>query len=494
MAEARTRTQPAGEGTAVSEAKQSGSEPRDADQPVRQGGATDLQKQAHHHARTIKGLKFGVRAALIVVVLVIGFAVMGLLIATKPKSKTRSEAPPSVLVRAIEATPRSIERVWEGYGTVVSMRRATVAAEVGGRVIDRPAAVEAGRAIDAGSLLVAIDPVDYEAAEARAAQAAVALRAQLDGLAVESERLSVQMELIGDEIAAAERDLERTRQAIEQGAGSPGELDSKISLLRRSQREQEAVRQQLDLIPTRRSALEGELGAREADLRQARSNLARARVVSPIQGVIDSVSPRVGDFVAPGTPVATVVDLSRLEIPLKVPASAASWVRVGDEVRVWQGEPVGEPTHTGRVTRLAPTTDPATRTITVFAEVEQDPDRADRLLPGGFVHGRVLTPDPSPRVAVPRRAIRSGRVMTLSRGEGGLFVVRPVPVEQAYPLDGLLPEIDPTETEWAVLSSPSGLDAGVLIATTSLEAICPGGSVRVEVAGESETPDGNGEG
>lgn len=437
----------------------------------------------------VRGLAAGVRIGLIVLVLVVGFVITGALVSTKPKSKIRTEPLPPVLVRAVPAEPRSVDRVWEGFGTVRSMRRAQVRAEVSGRVVERPAAVEPGRRVDAGALLVALDETDYRSALTRAEQAAKALRAQLDGLAVDVERWSTQIDLIGEEIAAAERDLDRTRQAMDLGAGSPGEIDAKTTALRRAQREQDGLRQQLESVPARRLALEAELAGRVADQRVASENLSRARVASPIAGEIQEVGPRVGDWVGAGTAVATVVDLARVEIPLSLPQSAASWVHAGDAVSVWLGEAVGEPTHTGKVTRLSPEADASNRTITVFVEVEQEPEASDRLLPGAFVHGRVRTPDPVRRVVLPRRAIRSGRVMVIETDKQGVRRVRVHPVETGYAIDGRLPEVDPVETEWVVLAPGTEPPAGSPVAVTALEQLRPG--ARVRLSGDPVTAGGD---
>jgi len=449
-----------------------------------QRAARASESHHHHHHRTSKGLKVGVRLAIIFVLLVASGAVFGFLKATKADSRERTEPVPPVLVRAVPVLPRAVDRVWEGYGTVRSMSRAQVAAEVTGRVIERPAGIEPGRTIAAGELLLAIDRSDYEAALTRATRSAEALRSQIDGLAIETERIASQIALSDEEIAAAERDMERTRRAIEQGAGSPGELDAKLSALRRSQREQDALRQQLELIPSRRLALEAERAARLADLRLAETNLARTRVRSPIAGEIQSVGPREGDFVAAGTMVAEVVDLARVEVPLRLPASSASWVGriVGDEgtVSLWTGPAVGRPDHVGRITRLAPEADAASRTITVFVEVDQDPTRTDRLLPGAFVQGRVRTPDLVERVVLPRRSIRSGRVYLIGPEEDAGRLVSVHAVETGYALDARFPEVDPSETEWVVLAPGTEPPAGSLVAVTALEQLQTGVRVRLD--------------
>jgi len=455
-----------------------------------EGSPSGGSKSSHPHRGRNKGLAVGVRLGLIAVLLVGSLVIFGVLRSTREQSKVRSDPAPPPVVRAVVAEARPVERVWEGFGTVRSMNRAQVAAEVSGRVIERPRDAEPGRAVARGQVLLVIDPTDYEVGVARARQGAAATRAQVDGLSVESERIGNQIRLAEEEIEAARRDLERTERAIASGAGSPGELDSKRTVLLRSQRELDGLRQQSELIPSRRLALEAQLAGQVAELRLAEENLVRTRVISPIEGEIQSIGPRTGDFISAGTPVAAVVDLARIEVPLRLPASSAGWVArvVGEPgtVSLWSGAAVGEPQHVGRIMRFSPEADADSRTITVFVEVEQDPTRPDRLLPGSFVHGRVRTPDPADRVVLPRRAIRSGRVMLVdadgSAGGGGERRVRVHLVRTDYSLEGSFPQIDPSENEWVVLLPDSVPPAGSMVAVTALEQLRPG--MRVLLPGE----------
>jgi multidrug efflux pump subunit AcrA (membrane-fusion protein) len=441
-------------------------------------------------------LAVGVRLAVIAVLLVGSGLIFGLLLVTREQSKVRTDPLPPVAVRTVVAEVRPVVRIWEGFGTVRSMSRAGVAAEVSGRVIERPAGVEPGLPIRAGALLLALDSTDYEVALTSAEQGVAALRAQIGGLAVELERVQSQVGLVDEEVAAAERDLQRTREAVAAGAGSQGEVDQRLSALRRSQRERDSLVQLLELLPSRRASLRAQLAGREAELRLATENLARTRVASPMDGEIQSIDAREGDYVTAGRVVAEVVDLSRVEVPLRLPASAASWLArtennaEGGSVRLWVGAAVGPAAHVGRITRFSPEADPASRTITVFVEVLQDPTRADRLLPGSFVHGRVATPDPVQRVVLPRRAIRSGRVMLIDpaqeseetgeqAGAEDTGVVRVFAVETGYAIDGRFPEVDPAETEWVVLAPGSTPPPGSRVAVSALEQLSPGVRVRV---------------
>lgn len=429
-----------------------------------------------------------IRVALAVVILVFALGITIALVKSKTTSERNIGGGDPIAVRTISSEPRAVDRVWEGFGTARTMIASDIVAEVAGRVVARPLDIEPGESIRSGDLILQLDDQDYANAMEAAQQAADALQAQVDGLAVETERLSTQIEFAEDEINASERDLTRTDDAIAQGAGSPGERDVKLQALRRLQREQLALKQQLELIPSRRAQLMAQLAAQRANTRIAKENQTRARITSPLDGEIVSVGPRAGDWVANGTMVARVVDLSRLEVPLKLPASSSSWVKTGDAVSLWVGDAEGEPDHRGRITRIAPEADASSRTITVYVEVEQDSSGAERLLPGQFVLGRVTTRDPDPRVVLPRRAIQ-GEYVFVAQAEDGAedaesMVVRRVAVRPAYGFDAELPELDQYETQWVTLEHGREPPMGSAVIVSLLDQVEVG--MRVQIADDEQ--------
>lgn len=424
------------------------------------------------------------RFIIIFAVLAVAAGIVAMLLSTKVESATTDAALVPVQVRTIEAQLRAVDRTWDGYGTSRSMNDASVVAEVAGRVIERPNAIEAGQKISIGTVLLRLDSTDYTNALNAAQQAASAIEAQLDGLTVESERVGTQIELANDEIEAAQRDLDRTAQAIEAGAGSAGELDIKTAAVRRVQREVETLKERLEMIPSRRAQLLAQLASQRASAATAQENLDRSVIRSPIAGVIQSVNARKGDWVALGTPIARVVDLSQLEIPVKLPASAIRWISKGDEIQLWEGDPIREPDQVGIITRIAPEADTASRTITVYVEVEQDPNASDRLSPGRFVLGRVRSADDQPRFVVPRRSIQGERVMVAVPQDSGSYRIEVRPITTAYSIEGRIESLDPNEDQWTVVTS--GLTKGDLVVVSLLDQISEG--LLVEVIGhESES-------
>ena len=425
----------------------------------------------------LKIASFFFRAIVILVILAIAGGIVALLMRSVEKSAQSEDGLLPMSVRVIEAHPEFIDRTWNGYGTTRSMNDANVVAEVSGRVIERPVSIEPGKEIDAGTVLLRLDTADYTNALNAANQAASAIEAQLDGLTVESERVGTQIELAQDEIDAAQRDLDRTQRAIDAGAGSIGEVDARTAALRRVQREVEILRERLELIPSKRAQLLAQLAAQRASAATAQENLDRSVIRSPIAGVIQSVEARRGDWVALGTPVARVVDVSRLEIPLQLPVSATNWITLGNEVQLWEGEPQGEPDKVGMITRIAPEADSGTRTITVFVEVEQDASSADVLKAGRFVMGRVHTPDDRPRFVVPRRVVQGGRLMIAIRQDNDDYRIEPIPVDIDYSIDGVIESLDPIEDQWTVLRS--GLEGGEMVVVSLLDQVHKGLIVNI---------------
>ncbi len=428
------------------------------------------------------------RVIVVVALLGVSGGIVKAMIATRAKSEMNPPASASIVVRTIESVHRPSNRIWSGYGTARTMGSADVVAEVAGRVIERPQAIEAGKSVESGDLIVRLDDTDSINALDIARQSVKSLEAQISGLRVETEQMENQVRLAAQEIEAARRDLERIDEAIAAGAGSIGERDVKLASMLRSQRALSVLQQQLDLIPSRRARLEAELASQRANARIAQENVARSAIRSPFAGELQSVDVRVGDWVSVGTRVARVVDLSRLEIPLKVAASASSWIRVGDEVRLWVHDPGSQPDQVGKITRIAPEADSASRTMTVFVEVEQDPNDADRLLPGQFVHGRVVTHDPHDRVILPRRAVQSDHVFVAAERDGGSWVIEIVPVKVAYSFESRLPEIDPIETQWVALEIGYEPVEHTRVAVSLLDQLVAGMNVQIE----SEADPGHG--
>ena len=398
------------------------------------------------------------------VVLVFAAGIVAALVVTKPSPNLAPTGERALTVQTIVAQIRPVARSWRGYGTARALSVANVAAQVAGEVIDRPDTIDAGAWVDADDLLVQIDDAEFEDRLLGANEAIVALEAQLESLDVESASIGRNLELAEAGIALSERELVRATNALDRGAATQTEVDRLERELTVQRRIAVDLRQRRDLIPVRRLELEAQIRQLRAQARLAQLDVHRAHVTAPISGALQTVDANVGDWLSVGAPIARIVDLRRIEAPMRFPISAGADLRTGDHLELRADGPSGL-TWDAEITRIAPEADAGNRTLTIFAVHEQPGGRLDTstLMPGQFIVGTATSSTATERILIPRNAILNDRVAVVS-SEGRVVTKR---IEVAFYLDREFPDIDPIATEWAALAS--GVEPGDRIITSNLD-------------------------
>ena len=217
--------------------------------------------------------------------------IAGALFLQRPESGGTS---PTAAVKTARVVRESFSREVIATGVI----RPVVGAEinVGSRVsgIVRNLPVKVGDIVEAGDLLVELDPAPFEAIVAQ-------------GLA--------ELELSKAELALAESTLKRKQELAEKGHSSTADLES-------------AVR---DLNVTR-----AQIGVKEARLHSARIDMAYSRITAPITGVIADVTTRRGETVAASFAApkfVSIVDLNQLEVQAFVDETDIGRIYVGQPAR-----------------------------------------------------------------------------------------------------------------------------------------------------------------
>ncbi|WP_201859160.1 efflux RND transporter periplasmic adaptor subunit [Microvirga soli] len=143
-------------------------------------------------------------------------------------------------------------------------------------------------------------------------------------------------------------------------------------------------------------------------LAAARSRLARLQATieqkalkAPFSGVIGIPRIDVGQYLQPGTVIASFQDLSSMKVDFTIPEQRAAEVKLGQEVRV--GTTEADLPFKGRVIGKDPRVDPATRLVSVQALIEDNKDGA--ILPGQFLHVEVVLPEQPNVMTVPQTAV-----------------------------------------------------------------------------------------
>jgi len=168
----------------------------------------------------------------------------------------------------------------------------------------------------------------------------------------------------------------------------------------------ERYNQMNDAFVSRVAKAEAETALKVADaaLRRARDDLAKMTITAPFGGIMGISSLQAGDYLAVGSPVATIDDRSTILIEFTVPEAVASSMKKDMAVRASLAARPGE-VFNGKIQAVGTRIDPVSRTLTVRAEIP-NPDLS--LIPGSTFSVSVqLAADPSP--VVPGLAIQWDR-------------------------------------------------------------------------------------
>ncbi|BAR99541.1 probable Co/Zn/Cd efflux system membrane fusion protein [Blastochloris viridis] len=145
-----------------------------------------------------------------------------------------------------------------------------------------------------------------------------------------------------------------------------------------------------------------------AQVATARSKLERYKAVidqkalkAPFSGTIGIARINPGQYVQPGTVVATLQDLDSMKVDFTVPEQVIDKVKIGQPVRF--GASDADLGRTGKIIGIDPRIDPQTRLVSVQALLDDNRDRA--IVPGQFLRVRIdLPPEPNV-VTVPQTAV-----------------------------------------------------------------------------------------
>lgn len=254
-------------------------------------------------------------------------------------------APPTQVGRENIAivTVTRIESGPQISGSLAPEREAAIRAELGGQVLET--AVEAGQRVTRGQLLIRIDDAGVRDSYLSARSGVTAARSAAELAQRELERMTT----LAGAGAVAERQVEQARSA--------------------------------------NAAAQSQLSDATARLTLAQQQLENARITAPFSGVVSGRSANVGDVVAPGAPLITIVDPSSMRLEASVPAEELASVRIGAPVS-FTVSGYGDRTFLGRVSRVNPTADPATRQVRILVSI---PNSGNALVGGLFAEGRVAT-------------------------------------------------------------------------------------------------------
>jgi RND family efflux transporter MFP subunit len=326
---------------------------------------------------------------LLIPVLVLGVAaaIFVLLVKTKPQAEpvTITEKAWPVAARLVQ--PGRVAPELTLYGRIEAQWDSRLSAALAADVLEVP--VREGDSVAAGALLVRLDDADVQLrlaqAEARIASEQARHQANVEALPRERSLL-----------ALVRKELERTRDLVNQKLASQSALDSA----------RQAVDRQAISVSAREQAIlqhDATMAELHANQEQARLDLARTEIRAPFSGRIAQLHVAPGQRVRAGDGLVNIYDTDSLLVRAQIPDSQLAQVRdaLADGARLSvSGELDGRPLQ-AVLQGLAGEVGQGGGVAGLFRL--QDPD--DGVRPGRFVRLTLTLPARDDLLALPAQAL-----------------------------------------------------------------------------------------
>jgi RND family efflux transporter MFP subunit len=324
------------------------------------------------------------------VIVIAGFGLATVIIATGPELEQKPPPSSAPLVRIWQAAPQTVQMTALTHGTVLPRTESELIPEVSGRVIEMSPSMVSGGFFKKGELLLAIDPLDYEVAleQARAA------------------------------IASTQSELTNARKAHER------QLDLA--------QKQSASQSQQDDALNRLHVAQASLREARARLSRAERDISRTQISAPYDGRVRSERVDIGQFVTRGTAIASLYATDVAEVRLPIHDEELAYLQLPLAGEANQHQPVvmlkarfagANHTWEGRVVRTEGELDPKTRMINVIAQVQSPYERSGSRPPlavGLFVNAEIIGKQVDDVFVLPRSALQANKQVYVVGDDGRL--------------------------------------------------------------------------
>ncbi len=337
-------------------------------------------------------------------------------------------------VQVIAVPSAEVVPTASGHGTVQPARTWEAVAQVKGKILEKHPRLQKGALLEAGTLLLLIDPADYELAITQSEADIAATRAQIQELDAKAKNSAASLRIEQKALALSRKELERFQSVFERGGISRSDLETQERSLLAQQQSVQNQKNTLSLIPSQKALLEAQLAKQEAQLTANRRDLAHTEVRLPFTGRIAEVNVELNQYVREGEVLTVADDLERAEVEIQIPMErmaalirsdaplnllenpaqaanksfplkAAIRLREGNIDAAWKG----------RFARFSDTLDPKTRTVGVILEIDDPYSRVQPgvrppLLKGMFVEAMLSGKPQVQSLVIPRSALHNGQV------------------------------------------------------------------------------------
>lgn len=364
-----------------------------------------------------------------------------------------------------------------GFGRVAPKVEWQAIAEVSGKVVYRHPDLAKGRVMDAGSILLKIDPLDYELRLAQAEADVSSTLAQLAKLAQQALNLKTTRKIEQRRLALSQQELARKQELRKKGLTSQSAVDLELHTVLANQKALQDIENQLIVLPNERKVTLAQLEVNQSRVEEAKRSLAKTVITLPVDARISRVEIEQDQVVNSQQLMVLAHGIETVEIDaqialhdMQILASSltqytahADGLPRADQLDLSASIALSSGRFTqqwpAKVARISDTVNASQATVGVILEVDQDyrqltPESAPPLVNGMFVEAR-LSGQPNLHWVIPERALHGDKVYVLAadnslailpvtvlfRREGQVAIAGDFQLDQLLVVNDLLPAV-----------------------------------------------------
>ncbi len=324
-----------------------------------------------------------------------------------------AEAVPATPVQVAAVERKTIHSYVTSEAILYPLKQANVTPK-----ISAPVArffVQRGDHVQEGQLLALLEDQDLVAAAQESKQLYEQAQASYENTsaAVMPEDLTkakADLESAREAQIAADRLYQNRQTLFREGALAQKLVDDAKVALVTAQSQLQTAQQHLTSLQTigrteQLKSLQAQVAASKAHYQSSEAQASYGEVRSPMRGVISDRPVNVGEMASSGSPLISIVDLSRVVARASTPVHEAALIAVGRPATITGGSTSLQ----GKVTVVSPAVDPNTTTVQVWVEA---PNPGERLKLGSTVELSIDAGEVPNAIVIPAAAL-------LSSEEGG---------------------------------------------------------------------------
>jgi len=317
----------------------------------------------------------------------------------------------SVSVKATTVQKTAIQRVVAADAVLFPLQQSALVPKISAPV--KAFYVNRGAKVRKGQLLAVLENRDLAAAQEENKGAfeqaeAAYVTGTTAGVPEELQKAAGDAQSAKEQLDAAQKLYDSRLDLFKQGALPRKDLDQAAVGLSQAKPQYELAKRHLDSLNAvvhqqELKGLQGQLSSAKGKYQGAAVQLGYSEIRSPLNGVVTDRPLYPGEMAPAGSPLMTVMDISRVTARAHIPQSDAFLLKVGDPATI--AIPGQEAPVEGKVTLVSPALDPNSTTVEVWVEAK-NPNQT--LRPGSSVRLSMISEAVPDALVIPTGSLLTG--------------------------------------------------------------------------------------